>query len=315
MMMRRYNQRVFLWLLAIFFGLGCFNWLIDPFERNGRIDVGLPKKSISPILSYQMYKIMLFDRNPAPDLVLGDSRSLALKEEYFTALGVGNLFNFAYGGGTLYEAIDTFWYATEKTSIRRVILGVPFSIFNERASTNRFATARQVAKNPLSYYLSPLVTKASAMTLLTGLTGHEFVTDRPDMSRAEFWAYQLGPASARYYSNWKQPDVLWTRLKQMVDYCDEKNIELVFYIPPSHTDQQALLEDYDLRAEFLSYKQQLARLGRVVDYDVPSVLTKNRENFLDPHHCTDEVARTIVAEIVDQLQMPNRSNKSVETSH
>lgn len=299
-----YNRTLLGWLLGTLGALLALNLVADPFERNGLVDLGLPKQTVSSLMNYQIYKILQFEHDPRPVIVLGDSRSDALRAEYFAELGRPNVFNFAYGGGTLYEAIDTFWLAAETTRLRQVVLGVPFCIYTEANSVNRFPTARQVSRGFLSYYLSPLVTKASFLNILTAVTGHVFVSEEPPMNREDFWARQLGPGTEMYYRPWRRPAVLQTRLEEMVAYCAAEGIDLVFWIPPTHADLQAKLEDYGLTAEYARYKAELARLGRVLDYDRPGPLTADRDNFDDPYHFTAPVARQLTADLVQALAGP-----------
>jgi len=189
----------------------------------------------------------------------------------------------------------------EQGRLERIIIGLPFSMFNETNSMNRFPAAREVVKNPMSYYLSPLVTKASFLNVASSITGKTLVSDVPEMSRSEFWQYQLGPGIARNYSTWQTPQLLWNKLSAMVGYCDKNNIDFISYIPPSHSDHQMLVGEYGLDAEYAAYKLQLAELGPVFDYDVTSPLTADRTNFDDPRHCTAEVANIIVKEIVSSF--------------
>ena len=302
MAFKKYNRRAAAILIGFLVGLGSLNWIIDPFGRNGRVDLGLQKEPVSAMLSYQMYKIFSYAKTRQATIVLGDSRSLALEGEYFAASGMPDVYNFAYGGGTLYEAIDTFWYAAEFGNLQKVVFGIPFSNYNETNSMNRFPVAREVARNPLSYYLSPLVTKATVMNILTWLSGHRFVDTEPDMSPAEFWTFQLGEATDRRFSTWRRPVVLASRLAAVRDYCQANDIEIVVFIPPSYNAQQRRLAAFDLDAEYARYKTEMKRLGQVLDYEVPGALANDRANFLDPRHCIPEISRRIVGEIVGVIK-------------
>lgn len=285
-------------LLGILAALVLFNVVVDPFNRNRLLDLGLPKQAVSPLVDYQIFKILKFEHDPQPVIILGDSRSEVLRTEYFAELGRSDVFNFAYGAGTLYEAIDTFWLAVASRQVEQVIIGVPFSIYSETNSMNRFPTARQVSRSFLAYYLSPLVIKASVLNLLTAATGRELVTEAPDMSPEEFWQYQLGPGTERHYARWSRPTVLAARLEEVVGYCRDEGIALIFWIPPTHADMQATLPRYGLVAEYVRYKRELRRLGTLLDYDLPGELTADAANFNDPQHFNDRVARRLVADLV-----------------
>ena len=289
-------------LLALLAGAVLFNVVIDPFERSRLVPLPLPRQAVASVVDYQISKILRFEHAPRPVIILGDSRAESLHEEYFAALGRDDVFNFAYGAGTLYEAIDTFWLADSVTPLRQVVVGVPFNLYNEENRLNRMPTARQVTRSLPAYYLSPLVTKAGAMVLLTAVTGHQFVGEIPPMTREAFWQYQLGPGADLYVRRWARPNVLLAKLKEMVAYCRSRGIEVVFFIPPTHADLRALLPT----AEYAEYKKELAVLGRVLDFDVPGPLTDDAGNFDDPQHCTAAVARDLARTIAESLAGPPR---------
>jgi len=288
-------------LLSLLAGVALFNVVVDPFERSGLFDLDLPREAVASVVDYQVHKILKFERAPKPVIILGDSRSEALREEYFAELGRLDVFNFAYGAGTLDEAIDTFWLADATTRLEQVVIGVPFSLTNENNRLNRLPTARQVSRDLPSYYLSPLVTKASVLVLATAATGRSFVDEKPPMTREAFWQHQLGPGADLYCRRWSRPRVLLARLEDVARHCREQGIDLVFLIPPTHDDLRALLPAHGLQEEYEAGKIELSRLGRVLDYDVPGPLTADAANFDDPQHFNAAVARRLVRELAAAL--------------
>lgn len=280
------------------------NVVVDPFGRHLRFAPGLPRDKVASVVDYQIHKILAYRRDPKPVIVLGDSRAELLRDEYFAEAGRPDVFNFACGGGTLPEAIDTFWLADAETTLRQVVIGLPFSLYNEDNRMNRLPTARQVSRDVLSYYLSPLVTKASLLVLATAATGRTFVDQLPPLSREEFWRHQLGPGAELHCRRWSRPLVLQSRLEELADRCRERGIDLVFLLPPAHADYRALLDEHGLGPEYARYKRELARLGRVLDYDVPGPLTDDAANFDDPRHFTPAVARELALAVVAALASP-----------
>jgi hypothetical protein len=281
--------------------VAALNVVVDPFGRHLRFAPNLPREKVASVVDYQIHKILAFRRDPKPVIVLGDSRAELLRDEYFAEAGRPDVFNFACGGGTLPEAIDTFWLADAETTLRQVVIGLPFSLYNEDNRMNRLPTARQVSRSLLSYYLSPLVTKASVLVLATAATGRTFVDQLPPMSREEFWRHQLGPGAELHCRRWSRPQVLLRRLEELAAACHEKDIELLFLLPPTHAEYRALLGPAGLEAEYAAYKDQLARLGRVLDYDVPGPLTADAANFDDPRHFTPRVARDLAFAVAAAL--------------
>lgn len=282
-------------------GIAALNVVVDPFGRNRWLDLGLPREQVASVVDYQIHKILAYRHDPKPVIVLGDSRAELLRDEYFAEAGRPDVYNFACGGGTLPEAIDTFWLAAGTVKLRQVVFGLPFSMYNELNRMNRLPTARQVSRDLPSYYLSPLVTKASVLVLATAATGRVFVDQLPPMSREDFWSYQMGPGADLHCRRWARPRVLLSRLEEVATYCRAEGIDLLFLVPPSHDDYRALLPEHGLADEYALYKRELARLGRVLDRDVPGPLTADRANFDDPRHFTPAVARALTAEVVAAL--------------
>ena len=62
----------------------------------------------------------------------------------------------------------------------------------------------------------------------------------------------------------------------MVEYCKSQDIEMAFFIPPTHQQLQDKLNHYGLQEQNVIYKTELSRLGTVVDYDLSGPLTSDK---------------------------------------
>ena len=296
-MERRFFRDVCAWSAAILLGVFSLNYVVDPFGANRRFDLGLPKDRVSAILDYRLYKLLAFRANPQPIVIFGDSRCDAWKSADFEAAGMPNVFNFAFGGGTLFEAIDAFWFAASTARVREAVFCVPFSLFSDGNASNRFGQARNLAEAPSHYYMSTFVTKASLQNLYTALTGHLWRGEAPAMDRAAFWSHQLGPeVTGVYYRSWRRPADLAARLEEVHRYASEHGIVLRFAIPPTHVDLQAQAAAYGLEDEVEEYRCDLAKLADLVDFDFPSPLTRDAGNFKDPYHLNETRGREVVAD-------------------
>lgn len=298
-MQSRFFRDVCAWSAAILLGVFCLNYVVDPFGENNRFDLGLPKDRVSSVLDYRLFKLLAFRAEPRPVVLFGDSRCDAWKSADFEAAGMPDVFNFAFGGGTLFEAIDAFWFAADTTRIREAIFCVPFNLYSEANASNRFEQARSLAEAPSRYYMSTFVTKASLQNLYAHLTGRLWRDEAPDMDRAEFWAHQLGPeVTGVYYRSWRAPTDLALRLEEVKRFARENGITLRFVIPPTHVDLQAQVAAHGLQDRFDRYRCELARFGDVVDFDFPTPLTRDAANFKDPYHLRDDRSREVVADFI-----------------
>lgn len=290
---KRYNQIVVgVFAIAVFLVFS-LNFVVDPFNKNGVFRIDVPRASISKKMNYQLYKVLEYAQDPQPVLLLGDSRANSLKQEMFENADMPNVYNFAYGGGTLFEAIDTFWYATKIKKINRVIFCVPFNLYDESNNLNRMPQAVQISQS-VTYYFSTMVSKTSIINLLAVVTGKELKSEKPPMSKAAFWSQLLGPTTKRFYGSWVRPRLLQDRMDEVVRHCEANDIELVFLLPPTHIDLQKKVHEFGLDSEYQRYKELLSTYGTVFDFDFPSRLTENKDNFKDPYHFNSEVAQYIV---------------------
>ena len=138
-----------------------FNAVVDPYDRNGLIDLDLDKGEISVKAHYPLYKMIEYPRIMAPTVILGDSRARALKDRHWKELGRDDVYNFAYGGATVYEIYDTFDYLRENADLETLIISLPLRSMDKRfkGSMNRVPEAIGLARDPFGYYSNWFVSK------------------------------------------------------------------------------------------------------------------------------------------------------------
>ena len=296
------EKRFFGQVVAGIFGIvgliAAFNYVIDPFGLNGRFDLGLPKAATSRIIDYRLYKTVEFATHPAPVIVLGDSRCDAWRAEWFTEFGEPRVYNLAFGGGTLREAIDAFWFADSRIRLERVYLCIPFNLYNAKSVSSLMPQAREIADDPVRYYLSPLVTKASWANVYARVMAEPWRTERPLLDKEAFWRFQLEETAPQQLDGWAPPIALLSDLERIARYCRDRGIDLQIVIPPTHVELQDKVAEYGHERQYRSYRCALARLVPVVDFDRPSALTRDHAAFNDPYHVTPDSARRVVGEIV-----------------
>lgn len=298
---KKYFRTVLAGLFVILLSVFSFNFVLDPYNRNRVFDLGLPKATISNKMHYPLYKSLEYSQNPKPILLLGDSRTDALKPRFFAEAGRNDVYNMAYGGGTLYEAIDSFWYATETSKLDRVVIGLPFNLYNASNNLNRFTEAVRLSRSVPAYYLSPFVARTGFLNTASKLSGEDLKSEKPKMSRDRFWQQQLGTVTSGYYGNWREPGDLLQALREIASYCETNQIELVFFIPPTHTDLQVKLDEFELRGAYEKFTGSLAQLGAVIDFDFPNALTSDALRFNDPYHFNESVTPLIVRALLKPL--------------
>ena len=82
-------------------------------------------------------------------------------------------------------------------------------------------------------------------------------------------------------------------LKSMSKYCDEKNIKLIFWIPPCSKELNTIVDDYGLTKERQQFYEDLKALGKVYNFNLYEFVVNNNDNFTDPAHFNFETGNYI----------------------
>ncbi len=276
-----------------------FTLVVDPYENFGYfniISVDL-KRKVSYNINYALWKVVEFSRNPRPNILLGDSRMNRIKVKEIRKFSGIDYYNFAYGGGTLQEICNTFWFAADKINLKKVYIGINFEIYNLSKSYDRVNGAINILENPLLYLINRDVLNASFRLVKSKLSGKVKNIETPRMSKNEFWKYQINIAAKRNYANYVYPQKLYYELRKIADYCRKNEIELSFVILPTHVTLQEKIEAYGLAKSYQKFLSDLRDLNTVYDFNYPNQLTNDRNNFSDPFHAKETAISHIVRQI------------------
>ena len=288
-----FSSPIFIYILLVMY--------IDPFnviqkESNQRL-IEL-KSHISGKVNYPLYRLQGFSDNPTEIILLGDSRTDKLKTKVFDSLTRMNTTNLAYGGGTLPEIIESFWYATKVHDLKQVYIGINFNLYNADNTMDRVTEAINLKSSPISYLFSQASFKSTSLIIKSIIIGETVNVEKPDFNKVGFWKYQLESSANNFYRNYKYPDHYFEGLLEISDYCKKKNIKLIFFTPPTHIDLQQKVNEFNLVAAEIRFKADLSKLGLFYDFDYPNNLTENKDNFKDPFHYNDSIANIVINEIV-----------------
>jgi len=289
-------------LVLVLSGIGvvfALNYVVDPYDMNGKFQLGLDKEGISQPMNYRLFSLARFSRDPKVKIIFGDSRALGLREDYFQAAGADNWRNMGIGGGTLYEEIESFYFALSKVGLKRAVFVIPFNLYNDNQRHDEVPDSINVVQNPGKYYINGFVARVSLLILYSKISGRRLEIGKPTMSKDEFWDYQLGPnMTGNFYSQWSYPRDLLNKLTEAKEVCDKRGIEMTIVLPPTHVDLQGKTKDYGLEKAYSEYKKNLSCIANVIDFDFPNDLTRNRDLFIDPYHSTPPVGKLIVSQIL-----------------
>lgn len=274
---------------------------IDPFniihKENNPTLIKL-ESQISAKLNRPLYKLQKYSEQPTDLILLGDSRTDMLKSSIFEKLTGIKSTNLAYGGGSLLEIIETFWYVTKIHDIKQVYIGINFSLYNEYYNRNRVTEAIMLKSSPLAYLFSEYCYKSLFLITKSLITKKNSNIGVPSLNKEEFWKFQLDSSASKHYRFYKYPKSYQKSLIEISTYCTANNIKLVFFIPPTHIDLQQKVKEFSLETEEKIFKTFLANLGTTYDFDYPSDITRNYNYFNDPYHSNDSISEIVIKAIV-----------------
>jgi hypothetical protein len=245
-------------------------------------------------LNQPLWKIIAYNSNPRPNLLLGNSEVARLPEQVVTEKSGKPYANLAFGGGSLRESISTFWFVSNKTHVKQVYFGVSFMDYNALPK-DRVILAEQVLANPVQYFVDSDVLEAGLYDVGDAVFHH--ATDLgPKASKDAFWQLQLHDLSSRYKRN-ADPGPLKRELRKIIDFCRTNGVSFVFVITPEHVDAQRRVGELGVEGQYRGFVSDLAGMAPVYDCDFENSFTRNRNNFMDPFHLEKSAAADFVADL------------------
>jgi hypothetical protein len=302
-------MKSFLIKIALFFiPLGLYLLavlIIDPYNYSSISNVidDEIKSEVSYKIHYPLWKLNNFKRNPIPNILLGDSRVNSISIDYVNKTTNELNSNLGYGGSSLREIIDTFWETTKYVKLKKVYIGINFNLYNAYNKKNRVLEAISLGNNFFSNALNRYTFKSTLIILKSTLFNIPVDFDKPDMTKDEFWEYQETVFIKGFYEFYEYPKEYYKELNEIATYCEKENIQLTFFIPPTHINLQNKVVEFKLESEQEKFISDLNSIGKVYNFDYPSEITKNRNNFKDPFHLNDSILNETFNEVISKEKL------------
>lgn len=273
-------------------------------------------------LNAPVSRIRAYENDMTDNVILGDSRMAHFDMELVEEVSGKAWSNVSYGGASLDESIDEFYYLYElNPDIQNVVFGVSFYTLNNNYRTvNRMATVKTQLENPAAYLFN-LEYNINALTVfkdevLLGLpdveetaehTPDEYVDEnggalpfRSDL--IDYAENSLAPVCENYAVN----EAALERLLELAAFCEEHGVNFTVVFPPMDESVRVLVAQPngidDTMADVLA---RLADAGvRVLDYewenDPGYPDTAYYDGFhLDTVHGLPEWTKTLFTEVYD----------------
>ncbi|WP_299797914.1 hypothetical protein [uncultured Maribacter sp.] len=268
--------------------------IINPYNYENFQCVQLPhKEKIAKSVEPHLFKIIDFENNPTSNILLGDSRSNSLALEIKST----KWSNLAYGGGSLKEVIETFWWAKDIVKLDTVLVGINLNLYNKYNKRFWVEETLELKKNIFSYAFSRHTSKATFLNIKSMFIEEEISLHKTKMSKDKFWRYQLNVTGPKFYTHFAYPTEYYRDLKEISQYCIKNDIKLIFWVPPTHIDFQKIKNDHNLEELDKKFISDLNTLGKVYNFDIDSNITRNADNFRDPMHFDREVGLMVFSDL------------------
>ncbi|MEA5050799.1 MAG: hypothetical protein VB021_04920 [Oscillospiraceae bacterium] len=240
-------------------------------------------------------------------IVLGDSRMANLSEAYIREVTGENYCSLAFGGASLGECVELFWYAAAHTKLDKVVFGINFYNAGGVQDSGRIpAVERQAGSawafvSHFNYWLEAFNTlKYKTQNALGTALGRQdwlwypedptsFATAEVPSARGAVYRRDLEDYARLIRSmtgeGYSIDDSTYRQLEAVIDYCDAAGIELTIVLPPMHesifTD---VVRPLGIAGELEKLRTFLTARAVVFDFEYPNAFTANEDNFYDGFH-------------------------------
>lgn len=301
--MLRFIRKFLLFLLPLVLALAFFLAFepYDYFGLRGGTDILYNGRSLT-----SMRRIL---RGECKNILLGNSLTANLNEGYIEQVSGIDYDVLAYGGATLNESIEQFWYAAEHCDLERVVIGVSFYTMNDDMfAGERFGELKTKAEDPLAFlsdagywdsavnYFRIKLSRWQAQrqgdpTLEIPVDDPGSLTQnvQPPQERDEYGRR----ADLVHYSgiindqcaNYNMGRQYLGRLLEIAAYCEDNDIELTFVLYNCHaTIWENVIYPRNIDVYIDYYKNALKSVATVYDFEFYNDFAKNDEMFYDGLH-------------------------------
>ena len=284
-------------LLGIPFGLYLIAvLLVDPYNNYAFPSIvdDSHKSRISQNVQQHLFRMIRFENAPRRNISLGDSRANSLDH----VLDHERWGNLSFGGASLKETFEAFWWCAESFELDTVLMAVNFNNYNKFNKRFWVEETLKIKKNFFSYTFNRYTFRAGFLVSKSALTKREMNVNQTTLNKEEFWVSQISMLPEKFFGKYAYPENYYRDLQEIADHCSNKGIKLIIWIPPTAMDFQLALEKFKLSKEEEMFRSDMRSIAEVYDYNYPNAITENEECFRDPLHVTNSTAIRIRDEIL-----------------
>ena len=287
-----YNSSIILICIVFVVMSAAINFTVDPYNifktfKIKRFNIIKPcatkQERITKIPQLKLYK------NNIDILYVGSSKTdWWLNTDYHSKLSGKNVYSMALSSSSMQESIimakNSIFLHPE---IQKIYFGIDFFSFTEgyydTAVDVESIREKNLTKNELLPLLISLDTlNYSLQTVINNLKQKDISPDSNgnicniNNPKAEYYFKQtIKKYKKEYYSNYKLNQKAFLALKEFNDFAKQNNVEVVFFVTPSHIADLINIYHNNLWADYKTFKKKLADMFNY--YDLASINQYNTE--------------------------------------
>ncbi|HAX78239.1 MAG TPA: hypothetical protein DCY88_21070 [Cyanobacteria bacterium UBA11372] len=304
--------------------LGLVNLAVDPYGVISTPTIAKFNQSKPEILTQErMYKAVEITRLKPQIILLGSSRTQWGIYPQHPGLSKSNLkaYNVGFSGANMYEVMRYFKHAiANQPDLKTVVIGLDFFMFREHnppASDFRESRLEITSIHPQDlinslFSVDALIASQKTITKNISLSYPNyqiyngfFINDyrKPLPGSSQAFAKWIKPAF-NAYRNYKLSPQNLNHLKNIIQVCQQKGIDVKVFISPSHAIEAEAIQIVGSWEQFEQWKRELVKITPVWDFSGYNSITgesikTEMKNYTDNSHYRKEVGDLILNRLFD----------------
>ena len=329
---RKFNLLLLTTALFPVLSIGAFNVLIDPY--------GVIYSPAFPGLNWlkpeqdkhnKLFKTIDIIRFKPTTILIGSSRAvMGLDPNHPGLADRQNAYNLGIPGMHMRELSQYLRHALDnQPKIKQVVIGLDFFMFNGNVSKNKAQPDETLGKTsiPIQSLINVIFSwetlESSQITVASNQKGLNLIpyyskgmrNNEPKIN--PHLNEPLVPIKARFkidisnylnntafYKNYRLDSSLLQEYKELVELCNQKNIELKIFISPESAAQLEAIRAAGLWSGFEQWKREVSQITPVWDFSsynsiTTEPITNEMKYFVDGTHYRKEVGDLILNRILN----------------
>ncbi|MGF1541595.1 MAG: hypothetical protein ACFCU5_14285 [Pleurocapsa sp.] len=304
--------------------VGVVNWAIDPYDLFNTpnywgINHEKPKKDNND----RSYKAADITRIKPQVIIMGSSRTKqGIDPEHPIFDNKLTTYNLAINGPNFYEVRRYIEHAiANQPDLQEIILGVDFFMFNNNLDNQPSFDEARIGRQHI--ILSDVINALFSLdTLTTSIDTYQVSKQRPitnsnygengfmpnrKLNNGEtIWRFQQSiNLYFQLHSDYQFSEQYWSDFQQVVELCQQHDIDLKVFISPAHATQWESIYVTERWDTFKNWKRQLAKTLPVWDFTgynsiTTEAIAPSMNNYVDNSHYTPAIGNLILDRIYNR---------------